>query len=359
MYLLIALAFALISFPCFANDKNAAIFIRHGSVVFSEAVPIKDFEDDLKGGSEPVPGNHALTYNRLEMGFGWKNFELAHFMREDYVFEFTPDTMNIIYWDKNKKKIPEGTYDAYLKAQHVKAEGWRVGYRFALSQDSLVRVSVNYLEAEELLYGAIGGSVNVMDDEIKGGNLGVLYYYEEDYLLDRPPVIPAEGKGYSFDVEARFHLQGGWQFDLNFYDLFGEIDWRDAPYTKGTVASTSTYVDSNGYAQRAPMMTAVESYQNFTQKLPTFYQLSATKKLYGPLGISYMREKYDSVEFDRLFLLCDLAGDFYFKAGYDFTMSATWVGLESDAVSLNIATDDWSLVGAKSLVLRFNGRWIF
>jgi hypothetical protein len=359
MYFFLALALILIAFPSYANEKNAAVFVRQSSTFFSESVPLKDFEDDLKGGSEPVPGKHALTYNRLEVGFGWRNFELARFMREDYVFEYTPDTMNIIYWDKNKKRIPQGSYDVYLKAQHIKTEGWRAGYRISLPEDSHVRVSLNYMEAEDLLYGAIGGRVNVENGDISGGNLDLLYYYEEDYLLDRPNVRPADGKGYSFDVEAQINLQGGWRLDLNFYDLLGEIDWKNAPYTDAAIASTTTYYDSEGYAHRNPMMTAMEGYRKFTQKLPVFYQLSLAKDLYGPLGISYTREKYDSVEFNRLFLLCRLAGDFHLKAGYDFTMSATWIGLESNAVSLNLATDDWSLVDSNSLILRLAGRLTF
>lgn len=355
-FFLMALIFAGSS-TAWADDYT--VFLRHSSTFYSESVPLKDFEDDLKGGSEPVPGKHALTYNRLEVGFGWRNFEFAHFMREDYVFDYTPDTMDIIYWDKNKKRIPQGSYDVYLKAQHISAEGWRAGYRFSLPQDSQVRISLNYLDTDELLYGAIGGRVTVENGDINGGNLDVLYYYEEDYLLDRPNVRPADGKGYSMDVEAQINLQGGWRLDLNFYDLLGEIAWRDAPYTDATIASTTTYYDSEGYARRAPMMTAMEGYRKFTQKLPVFYQLSLAKDIYGPLSLSYAREKYDSVEFDRLFLLCRLAGDFHLKAGYDFTMKATWIGLESEVVSFNVATDDWSLVDSNSLVLRLAGRLTF
>lgn len=358
---LFTVAFAALFSPAYvqADDKNSAVFFRHSSNFYSESVPVKDFEDDLEGGQEPAVGRHALTYNRAEAGFSWRNIELAYWMREDYIFDYSTDTIKIIYWDKNKKSIPEGIYDVYLKAQHIKADGWRLGYQLVLPGDAAVKVSVNYLQAEDLLYGTIAGQVAVENGDIKGGDLGVSYYYEEDYILDRPAVMPAEGKGYSMDIEASIALSGGWQLNLNFYDLLGRISWEDAPFTDGTIASTSTYYDSQGYAHRNPMMKAREGYRDVTQKLPVHYQLTASKTLYGPLGVSYVREKYDQVEFDRLLLLLQLGKGVQLKSGYDFTQKATWLGLESKAFSLTVATDDWSLVQANSLVLRLAGRWEF
>jgi hypothetical protein len=359
MFYLIAFAALFAAFSAHAGDKGSAVFFRHNSTLYSESVPIKDFEDDLKGGQVPEVGHHTLTYNRLEMGFAWRDLDLAYWMREDYVFDYSSDTMKIMYWDKNKKRMPDGNYDVYLKAQHIKADGWRLGYQFVLPADATVKVSLNYLQAEDLLYGSIAGQVTAENGDIKSGDLAVGYYYEEDYILDRPSVMPAEGKGYSVDVEAKIAFSGGWQLGLDVYDFGGRIRWKDAPFTDGAIASTSTYYDSQGYARRHPMMKAVEGYRDVEQNLPLHYLLTASKTLYGPLGILYVREKYDQVEFDRLLVLLKLAESVQFKGGYDFTQKATWVGMESKAFSLTVATDDWSLIQANSLVLRAMGRWEF
>lgn len=341
-------------------EQDSAVFIRHRSTVFSESVPFKAFDNDLRGSSAPSGGKHALTFNRLELGIAHRGFELARFIREDYVFNFSPDTMEILYRDKNRIPIPEGKiYDVYLKAQHIKAEGWRAGYGFRLLGTSHVRLSLNYIDAEELLHGSLAGQITVDDGDINGGDLEVLYHYEEDYLLGRRRINPATGTGYSVDLESKIELKRGWTIALNFYDLLGQIYWDTAPYTRATIASTNTYYDGEGYAHREPTMIATESYKNFTQNLPIQYQLSVMKQLYGAIGVLYTREKYDQVDFDRLFLNYQLSDSFSLLTGYDFTMEAFWIALHGDALSLDIATDDWSLIDSRALVLRLAGRLTF
>ena len=124
--------------------------------------------------------------------------------------------MHIVYRDKNKIPFPDGeTYDVYLKAQHIKAEGLRVGYLQRLPSDSFIRLSVNYYDAEDLLYGSLFGTVTVEDGDIAGGDLQVSYQYHEDYLLDRPNVIPASGKGYSIDLNAEFNIGEHWNLKMD------------------------------------------------------------------------------------------------------------------------------------------------
>lgn len=344
----------------YAQEADPAVFLRHSSTLYSDAVPVKAFEDDLRGINEPHPGGHALTFNRMEIGVAYRAFELAHFLREDYIFDFSADTMDLMYRDKNKIPIPDGmVYDVYLKAQHIKTEGWRVGYNLGFLQNSNVRVSLNYFDAEDLLYGSLRGQVTVEDGDINGGNLNVLYHYHEDYLLNRKRIQTANGGGYSFDLEADIRLADGWRIQLDLYDLLGRIHWDTAPYTQADVASTTTYYDSDGYARRDPMMVGIEGYKNFTQNLPVHYQLSLTKQIVGPWSVVYTREKYDRVEFDRTFLSYRIAEDWELLSGYDFTMEAVWFALQAEVISLQVATDDWSLIDSQALVLRLAGRLNF
>lgn len=343
-----------------AQDAKSAVFLRHGSTAYSDAVPIKTLVKDLKGMDKPEPGENILTFNKLEVGVAYKGLELAYFMREDYVFNFSTDTMDIIYRGRNKISIPDDKiYDVYLEAQHIKAEGWRIGYNLEFMHESKVRLSVNYFDADDLLYGNMKGQVTIEDGDIEGGELGVFFNYHKDYLLRRKNIKTASGTGYSMDLEADIRFARGWQLKIDLYDLLGKIRWDAAPYTQADIASTTTYYDSNGYARRDPIMTGIVSYHNLTQNLPTHYQLSVAKDIIGPWGLVYTREKYHRVDFDRAFLRYRIANKWSVLTGYDFTMEAVWVEVQSDAFSLQVATDDWSIVESNALVLRLAGRWAF
>jgi hypothetical protein len=344
----------------FASAAPVSIFFNQVSTVYSEPVPIRLFEDDLRGGSFPESGHHAVTFNKAELGMGFGPVELANFIREDYAFDFNDETFALIYSDKNKLRIPDGTqFNVYLKAQHIKAQGWRLGYVHDMASRGKLRMSLNYLRAEDLLYGSLSGHVTVQNNDINGGSLSVLYYYHEDYILRRRIQNPASGEGYSVDLDADISLTDNLSLQLKFHDILGEIYWKDAPYSDLRIASTSTYYDEEGYARRSPMMTGVESYRNFKQPLPLHFELLLSQHLMKGLSLAYGREQYDKVVFNRLFFTYEPFGQASIVAGYDFTSRATWVGLTAAGFSLQVATDDYRLVESRTLVLRAGGHWRF
>lgn len=348
-----------IFFPLLAAAE-LSVFMHTASTVFSEPVPIALYEEDLYGGEYPKSGRHALTFNHMELGVGWSGFELAHFMREDYAFEFSEETFVLVYRDKNKLPIAENQrFPVYLKAQHIKAEGWRLGYEFDIGPRGTLRVSVNYLQADELLYGTLSGDVTVEDGDINGGNLEVFYYYFEDYILGRRIQEPASGTGYSADLEAEVELVEGLLLTAKFHDMLGEIHWDMAPYSDLTIASTQTYYDEDGYARRQPMMTGKESYKNFKQPLPLHYEFNLKKHLGRGFNLAYDREQYDKVVFNRLMLGYSLLSVVDLQAGYDFTTEATWLGMSTQGFLLQFATDDYRLADSSALALRASGHWRF
>lgn len=347
-------------FALATETNDFSVFFRQTSLVYSDSAPLKLVADELRGGEKPENANHALTYNRGEIGFSAYGWELAYSVREDYVLNYSPDTMTLFYLDKNKKRIPDRSdYQVYLDVKHVKSDGWRLGYGWQWDDAAKFKVSLNYLEAEELLYGTLSGDIAVENGDINGGALQVSYHYHRDYFLKRKNFELAEGKGYSIDVEADIDLGDKWNVRINLYDLLGQIYWERAPYTDLTIAETQTYYDEHGYAHRDPVMQGMEGYRNFTQDLSVHYQVSLIRQIAGKLSAMYTREKFDKVDFDRLFLRYEAFEDLFVFGGYDFTMEASWFGVEAQAFSLQVAMDDWSLVDSKSLVLRLGGRWQF
>ena len=340
---------------CFAQDGNAGagIFLHQSSTVFSEPVPVALYEDDLKGEPFPDAGTLAVTFNSLEVGFDWRNFELAYVVREDYIFEFSEDTFDLIYRDKNRLPIDESkTYDVFLKAQHIQAEGWRVGYVFEPEPWAKLRFSAHYWQADELLYGTISGRVTVDDGDINGGNLAVFYHYHEDYILKRKLRETATGYGHSFSLGGEFALRPGLDLELQFYDLLGEIRWRNAPYSDLRIASTQTYYDAAGYAHRDPMLEGRESNRDFTQPLPLHYEVRLTQALPYRLSLTVGREQYEKAIFNRLFVGYELFDRVHLSAGYDFTAAATWLGLDAPGLTVHLGSDTYDLDDAHSLVLR-------
>lgn len=348
------------SFCPMISNAEFSVFLDSASTVFSEPVPIALFEDDLEGGEYPQSGRHAVTFNHVEIGMGFGGFELAYFMREDYAFDFSEETFELIYRDKNELPIAEDqSYQVYLKAQHIKADGWRLGYRLEFAPRRSLRFSVNYMKADELLYGTLAGEVTVDDGDINGGNLAVLYYYHEDYLLGRRIENPASGTGYSADLEADIELVEGLVLTAKFHDIIGEIHWDRAPYSDLQIASTTTYYDEDGYARRNPMMTGKESYRNIKQPLPLHYEFNLKKQVWRGLSISYNREQYDKVVFNRLIAGYSLLSVVELQAGYDFTAEAIWLGMGAKGFLLQFAADDYRLSDSSALALRVAAYWRF
>lgn len=336
-----------------STPRDGGVFIRQSTVVFSEPVPISLYEDDLRGDYLSDGGRYAVTFNSLELGATYGDFSLSYFLREDYAFEFSEETFELIYRDKNRLPIDENReYALFLKAQHIRAEGWRLGYSMPLGDFGDAGIAVNYLQAEELLYGTVSGTVRIEEGDIDRGNLGIFYYYHEDYFLNRSINDPARGEGYSIDLNADLTLLAGLQLKLNFYDLLGRIHWRSAPYSDLKIESTSTYYDEEGYAHRNPTLSGFQRTGDFKQPLPLHYEFRLTQALPYRLSLAYDREQYDKVVFNRLFFAYNILQETRFITGYDFTAESTWLGLEAPGFHLVFATDDFSLVDSKTLVLR-------
>jgi hypothetical protein len=205
----------------------------------------------------------------------------------------------------------------------------------------------------------LAGEVTIDDGDINGGNLAVLYYYHEDYLLGRRIDAPASGTGYSADLEMDVELMKGLFLTAKFHDIIGEIHWDRAPYSDLRIASTTTYYDEEGYAHRDPMMTGTESYRNFKQPLPLHYEFNLKKHLAYGFNVAYDREQYDRVVFNRLIFGYSLLSVVEVQAGYDFTAEATWLGVSANGFLLQLAADDFHLDDSRAVALRVAAYWRF
>ena len=355
----IAILFFSLSSYAETQSREIRFFIEEQSTTFSEPVPIKLFEEDLYGGDFPDNGNNAVTFNSVAMGMSFNGLRFAYFVREDYAFNFTSDTFNLIYMDKNNIKIPDGqNFDIYLNALHLQTAGVQVAYPVFNNQFLQLSVGANVFQADELLEGDISGILTAQGDDVQG-NLALDYSHQEDYVLGRDVQTIAEGQGYSFDVDAQFTLTEKLHWTIHLYDVFGEINWDGAPQTVADVSTDTVYVDDQGRLHRAPVMSGHSKYNSLTQDLPVHRQSSLRYRLHPKMSFFYVAEQYQKVVFNRLIMDFRVFRGLQFKTGYDFTTESIWLGAESKYFSFDFATDDFDVDKSKALVLNIQAGYRF
>lgn len=338
---------------------NLDIYLRQSSTTVSENTAIKVFLNDLRDqNTDTEPGQNAVTFNRVELGFGYRNLELGYFKREDYALHYTSDTFELFYRDKNRLPIPQDReFDVFLDVQHVKTEGLRLGYQYRATPWLTLRVAVNAMEASDLLYGQLAGQLGRSNGRV-AGELTAAYYYEQDYLLERQVDAVANGRGYSIDWGAHWHW-GTWQAQLEVMDQWGHIRWRDAPYTELAGSSSFIYVDENGRARRRPVVSGIETYRTLKQPLPRHRRLTVARAITEQVTVTYQWEQYLAVDFNRWLIGYALTPSIDIKTGYDFSTEALWLGLASRYLSIELASDSRSFERARSLSLNFSAHWQF
>lgn len=337
--------------------ESLDIYLRQSSTTLSENTAIKVFFNDLRDeATDTDPGQNAVTFNRLELGLGYRNFELGYFWREDYALHYTSDTFELFYRDKNRLPIPQDKiFNVFLDVQHVKTEGLRFSYNYQVRPWLDLKITMNHMEASDLLYGQLAGQMSRTNGRI-AGELSAAYYYEEDYLLKRRVEAPPNGRGYSLDWGAHWRW-GPWQAIVKVMDQWGHIRWRDAPYTELAGSSSFVIVDDSGRARRRPIVSGLETYRPLRQPLPTHQQLTVSRSLTERWAVSYQREKYLAVEFNRWFVGYTPSQNLTFKTGYDFSTEAVWLAAESRYISMEFASDSRSFERARSLSLNIYAQW--
>lgn len=361
MRICVLVAIWFLSFYCYAQStsQNLSVFLKEQSTTFSETVPIKLFDDDLEGGSFPDPGNNAITFNRLMFGIDYRGFTLGYFFREDYAFNFSTDTFNLIYMDKNDVVIPDGQrFDIYLHALHLKASGMHGAFEASPNEALDITFGINLFRAEELLNGDIRGALVVNNGRIEG-DLILDYYHQEDYVLGRKVNAIAEGKGYSFDLELDLQLSKRLRMTHRHFDLFGKIYWQTAPRTMAAVSTTTIYADADGRQRRAPVMSGRSSYGKADQRLPKHYVTSFIYSVSDGMHVGYIGERYEQVLFNRLMLGFPFFSTWQVNTGYDFTTDAPWFGIDSDYFSIDVSTDSLTLAKSKAITLNLQARYRF
>ena len=331
------------------NASSQEVYVSADGFAHSESKAVKSITGNWDG--DLHSGEIAFSVDRAEVGIVMGDWRIGYLSRYDYYFEYSPNTAELINASKNKLPLAPGTnYDLYLHANTLVSKGLRVGYTHKY-KDLTYGLSVSYLQGKRFTNGTIRGDAVSLSDRDYDFNFDVDYFYSQDKLFDRRVEQP-KGRGYALDLVLNWRVGERLRFGFRADDILARMSWRDAPRTIATATSDTKEFDSSGYVIYKPVISGLETNQDYLQKIPRKLFLSADYTI-SQYVVAVEYRDYDlkgfftigvnkptSNETDFGFL-CNLTAK---SCGIDF--SGTWY-------KFRFMTDKLNLQDARTLELYF------
>ena len=256
------------------------------SFSYGGPLPLKQVFNDLKGNTAPNRDDSAISTTHLELGGDYNGWRLGVFYRHDYYTRFHPDTLELLYLDKNNLPVESNRhYALQFEMHHLRAQGVRLSTPLVEMGPVTFRPGLILFHAKALMDGSIQGDITTNDSQYNGEAF-VNYAYDEDVLLDRSADAP-DGWGFGFNLDIAWQINAQWQLHATLEDLAGQVNWDRAPYTRAQITSSTVHFDEHGFIQTTPVLSGIESYTSHRQSLPLRsrlrlnYALSSNYDLFG------------------------------------------------------------------------------
>ena len=277
------LGLALIPSPMLAMDIKP--YTEISSFSHSESIAIhaliNDWDAPLKS------GKRAFSFNKAEVGVELNHWTFGIFKRQDYIFEFQPETAKLIFDTKNKNDLTTGeTYSLDLDSNSFIARGLKLGYQKDYANFN-IGLTVSYLEGQELTDGSISGNAVAVSESDYNFQFDVDYYYSEDSLFDRKLDSLPKGQGYGIDFDVEGFINPDWHTHFAVRDLMARIYWSETPKTVATGSS-----DNNELDKGLSLGTGTQLNEDFTQKIPTKVFLSSRYRIYQQNHFLFEHQNY-------------------------------------------------------------------
>ncbi|SMF47894.1 hypothetical protein SAMN02745866_03089 [Alteromonadaceae bacterium Bs31] len=329
--------------------------ISANSFSYSEIAPIKQIFDDLRG--PPLKkGDTAFTFNSLNIESSYKSLKLGIFSRYHYILNFTPDTAELIYADKNDRQLQENTpYLLDISADHVAASGLAIGYAKTFGNVQL-ELSASYLTANQMIDGRLSGYIQTNSDSTFDGEASLAYAYSNDIFFNREN-SGISGQGYSFDAGLEWHINKHWIFRWKGKDINSEIKWSRQHFTSAQASSDNISYNRQGLISTRPVLSWIESAKNISQTLPSQHNahLNYFWENNGIFGLEYYQ--FDAVNFYRITYAKTLMPETVFHSYYDLSSKALMVACQRKNLTISYAAD--KLLPEKAYTLEFKVAYAF
>jgi len=336
------------------SHAENAFYFQAESDAYSEIAPIKQLLDDLNG-PRFSRGDLAFTHNKFEVGERDGNWEVSAFYRYDYFLEFSNDTAEVAYADKNDKELDkQRNYHLYIEPNHLRAKGLGLGYYFSLPGKAKLKLRANYLRAEELTDGMLSGQLRTLEDKVEA-DLVLDYNYSRDALLKREEEN-VRGNGLSLDLDLSWPFAERWTLDVRARDLVSEISWRDVTYTRATAISDTVSYDDQGFIDVKPTVSGIESYRDHSQTLPRRIAAMLSHQWRGSVQLTAGLRSVDKYLFPQLHASWVSSGT-HWQLGVDIEQQALMLGVNYQGLKLDLKSDAIKPSDAKAFGLSLSYTW--
>ncbi len=349
-FLLLLLLFTPLAY---AGDFNTYFLLE--SFSYSEPITIKALATN-QWNAKLHDGDVAFTTDRIEVGAEWKQWKIGVFRRYDYFYEFTQDTALLKYSAENNQDLTPGKQlDIYLSANTLIANGLRLAFTHTIDNTNF-SVKASYLNAKNLTYGYFAGNAKAVSEKDYDLNFYVDYYYSEDKLFDRE-VEPPGGDGFAVDINVNWQIKQ-WNFGLDIKDLLARIYWRDTPRTTATGNTDTKRFDENGFLIFDPVISGLETNQNFIQVLPKKIYFT-TSYVWNDYSILLDVQDFEIKRFYSIGAGTNKNSDERMAFFYNFTAQALKFSYQNQWLVFSLTSDEIQLQKARTFALEFSVAYAF
>jgi len=342
--------------PATLQGDNGA-FMSTSAFIASDPVSVKEFFGDKWGGAyTPRNGtNLVLGSGRSEMGGNYAGWHIGYVHRLETMIEASRDFVDLFYAIKHSEDLTVGRqYDLNLKINGFQADGLHVAKSIPLyaKNDLTIRggLGLSFLRGIRMQQGVVDGTATALAGKDYSYEGIVDYYYTSNYLYDLDLNVPT-GYGITPDIGVIGDWRN-WHSEIVVNDLFGFMQWDNAPYTNANISSNTKHYDSDGYVQYSPTITGLETTRKFTQHFDPkgFASLRYNNSVFSPFVQASTTRGY---LFPEGGVLVTLANVPTIKVSYETFFHSYGLALTSHYGYIGFQTDKLNPDKASALSLAF------
>lgn len=331
-------------------------FIADG-FAYSESKSIKSIAES-NWNVELQPGDISFSTDRVEAGVSLGGWQLGYIKRYDYYFEYSPETADGVHKVKNKTPlVPGEQFDLLLDANTMVSDGLRLTFNQEYSQSFTYGFSVSYLRGELFNDGSLNGQAEVIAENDYEFSFDVDYYYSEDKLFDRE-VEPPQGRGYAVDLVLDWQISSELKLGFQAYDILTRMYWEGAPRTIATASSDTKEYDEDGYVIYNPVVSGLETNQDYVQEIPRKIFLLADYSI-GRYVFDMAYRDYEIKSFYLVGAGLNISNTSKIGFSCNLTASACGVDYSNFWFRFKLLTDDLDLENALALELLLSANYTF
>lgn len=346
------------------HAQDLSLHFSANSLTYSEASAIYQMLNNRWEDAPLQEGRKAFTRNRLLIGVKERWLSLEYLERNDWLFEFTPDTAWLLYQQENDLPLPDGQYyDVDLRVKHLAARGARFGFHLPSWKNWQLTTYISLLEGKSLQEGRLNGQVTQINGKNYEGHGQLDYRYHEDLLLEHPIERP-EGQGLALDFELNWHYQN-LRARLLIEDAWMQMQWQNAGFTHGALDTQTIQQNESHFIRYRPLFRGRRGTDDFHQnRLPVMVRLDTDYTIQNwrlQLGGFF----YQDMLFPRTSIRWSPTDSLQaFSLGYEFNSNKLLLGYQLQApggshLALTLGSDDARLKFAHALELDLSATYYF